>query len=401
MAREAMARSVMPMVGEVAWEAEVHAVQPRLGTGWEAPLLLLLAVGLLSFGLVTLYSASAVLAQSMELPDYHFVVRQATGGAVGMLAIVILARIDYRHLRRLAWPILLLMIAMLIVLVVPGTGAIAPTVNGARRWLYIGPIGVQPSEFAKLALLVWTAALCVKKQDQLPSLSRGLLPFLIVWAIVAGLVFLQPNLSTALLMLLLAGTVVFAGGGRIGHFLLLGVVGLPIVWSQVDGVAYRMRRVMAFLDPTHDPAGASYQIDQALVAMGSGGVFGQGFGRGQQKFGFLPEPHNDFIFAMVGEEWGLLGVTALVVAFVAIALVGYRIAKHAPDLFGYLLAVGMTNLIVVQALLHMMVNLSLVPTTGMALPFLSYGRSNLMVSLAAVGILMSVARASAQPEHGE
>lgn len=399
MARE---RAVaLPMVGEVAWEAEVHALQPNLGTGWEAPVLLLLTVTLLSFGLVTLYSASAVLAQSMELADYHFVVRQATGGAVGMVAVVILARMDYRHLRRLAWPMLLLMTAMLVVQIVPGTETIAPAVNGARRWLTIGPVSIQPSEFAKLALLVWTAALCVKKQDQLPSLSRGLMPFLLVWGVVSGLVFLQPNLSTALLMLLLCGTVVFAGGGRIGHFLLLGVVGLPLVWSQVEGVAYRARRIMAFLDPTHDPAGASYQIDQALVALGSGGVFGLGFGRGQQKFGFLPEPHNDFIFAMVGEEWGLVGVTGLAVLFVGVALVGYRIARQAPDLFGYLLAVGMTNLIVVQALLHMAVNLSLVPTTGMALPFLSYGRSNLLVSLAAVGILMSVARASASAEDAE
>ncbi|HUF12750.1 MAG TPA: putative lipid II flippase FtsW [Longimicrobiales bacterium] len=399
MARERAA--VLPMVGEVAWEAEVHAVQARLGTGWEAPVLLLLTVMLLSFGLVTLYSASAVLAQSMELPDYHFVVRQALGGAVGMVGVVLLARIDYRHLRRLAWPTLMLMIAMLVVQVLPGTQAISPTVNGARRWLEIGPVWIQPSEFAKLALLVWTAALCVKKQDQLPSLSRGLLPFLIVWSVVAGLVFLQPNLSTALLMLLLCGTVVFAGGGRIGHFLLLGVFGLPLVWSQVESVAYRLRRIVAFVDPTHDPAGASYQIDQALVALGSGGVLGLGFGRGQQKFGFLPEPHNDFIFAMVGEEWGLVGITALVAAFVAVALVGYRIARQAPDLFGYLLAVGMTNLIVVQALLHMSVNVALVPTTGMALPFLSYGRSNLLVSLAAVGILMAIARVSIAPEEAE
>ena len=167
------------MVGEVAWEAEVHAVQPKLGTGWEAPVLLLLTVTLLSFGLVTLYSASAVLAQSMALPDYHFVVRQAMGGAVGMVGVVLLARLDYRHLRRLAWPMLVLTTVILLVQVLPGTERIAPTVNGARRWLTMGPVAIQPSEFAKLALLVWTAALCVKKQDQLPSLSRGLLPFLV------------------------------------------------------------------------------------------------------------------------------------------------------------------------------------------------------------------------------
>jgi len=387
----------LPVVGEVAWEAEIRP-ESRLGTGWESPTLLLLVVGLLSFGLVNLYSASAILAQSLELPDYHFLVRQALGAAMGMVGLVVLARIDYRHLRRFSWPILLAVVLALLVLVLPGTDAIAPSTNGASRWLIVGPVALQPSEMAKIGLLIWTAALAVKKQDKLPSLSRGLLPFLIVWGAVAGLVFLQPDLSTAMLILLLAGTVVFAGGARIGHFLVLGVVGLPLVWNQIEDVAYRLRRIMAFLDPSHDPVGVSYQINQSLIAFGSGGLFGLGFGRGQQKFGFLPEPHNDFIFAMVGEEWGLMGAVTLVTAFAAIALIGYRIARQAPDLFGYLLAVGMTNLIVVQALLHMAVNTALVPTTGLTLPFVSYGRSSLLVSLAAVGILMSVARASRREE---
>lgn len=388
----------LPTVGEVAWEAEIDPHASRLGTGWEASVLLLLAVGLLSFGLVTLYSASAVLAQSLDLPDYHFVVRQAAGGAAGMLGLIVLARVDYRHLRRFAWPILLVALVLLFLLIAPGMNGIAPLTKGSRRWLVLGPVTLQPSEIAKLAVLVWTAALAVKKQDRLPSLSRGLLPFLIVWGLTTGMIFLQPDLSSGILILLLAATVVFAGGARIGHFLLLGVVGLPLVWNQIEQVAYRLRRIMAFVDPSHDPVGMSYQINQSLIAIGSGGVFGAGFGRGQQKFGFLPEPHNDFIFAMIAEEWGLLGVAALVLAFLGVALVGYRIARQAPDLFGYLLAVGMTNLIVLQALLHMAVDTALVPTTGLTLPFISYGRSNLLISLAAVGILMSVARAGAGRE---
>jgi len=190
----------------------------------------------------------------------------------------------------------------------------------------------------------------------------------------------------------LAGLVVFAAGARIGHFVALGLVALPLLISQVSGLAYRLDRVRAYRDMNIDVSGLSYQINQALIAMGSGGLIGRGFGHGQQKFGFLPEPHNDFILAMIGEEWGFVGVLMVIVLFALIALIGYRIARHAPDLFGFLLAIGLTNLIVVPAFLHMAVNLSIVPTTGVTLPFFSYGRSSLLVSLAAVGVLVNVAR---------
>ena len=387
MAREAVAAA--------AWGAQPEEPRrSRLGYGWEAPLLLLLTIVLLSFGLVMVYSASAVNAQTLGLADYHFVVRQALGGAVGMVLLVVLAEVDYHWWGRLAWPLLAVTALALAVLVVPGTEAIAPRVNGARRWLTLGPVTVQPSEVAKLVLIAWTAKLAVKKQDLLPSLSRGLMPFLVIWGLIALLVFLEPNLSSALLIVLLAALVVFAAGARIGHFLLLGLVGLPLLWSQVESVQYRLRRVLAFVDPSHDPAGVSYQINQSLIALGSGELFGRGFGRGEQKFGFLPEPHNDFIFAMIGEEWGFLGTALIVLTFGAFGLVGYRVARQAPDLFGFLLAIGVTNLIVVQALLHMAVALALVPTTGVTLPFISYGRSSLLVCLAAVGVLLSVARAA-------
>lgn len=387
MAREAVAAT--------AWGAQPEAPRrSRLGYGWEAPLLLLLTIVLLSFGLVMVYSASAVNAQTLGLADYHFVVRQALGGAIGMVLLVVLAEVDYHWWGRLAWPLVAVTALALAVLVVPGTDAIAPRVNGARRWLTLGPVTVQPSEFAKLVLIAWTAKLAVKKQDLLPSLSRGLMPFLVIWGLIALLVFLEPNLSSALLIVLLAALVVFAAGARIGHFLLLGLVALPLLWSQVESVQYRLRRVLAFVDPSHDPAGVSYQINQSLIALGSGELFGRGFGRGEQKFGFLPEPHNDFIFSMIGEEWGFVGTAALVLMYGVFGLVGYRVARQAPDLFGFLLAIGVTNLIVVQALLHMAVAMALVPTTGVTLPFISYGRSSLLVCLAAVGVLLSVARAA-------
>jgi len=387
-------------VATATWEDLSATGRSRLGKGWEGAVLLLLTLVLLSFGLVMLYSASAAKAQMSGLEDYHYVVRQVAGGAVGLVGLAVLARIDYRHLRRLAWPLLGVVTLLLLVTVLPGTQPIAPEINGARRWLVVGGVTLQPSEFAKLAIVIWTAALAVKKQEKLPSLSRGLLPFLIIWSVVVGLIALEPSLSAAAIVLLLASLVVFAGGARIGHFLVLGLVGLPILWSHVESAAYRMRRVIAFLDPSVDPSGMSYQIRQSLIAVGSGGLFGRGFGRGEQKFGFLPEPHNDFLFAMIGEEWGFLGTFAIVVLFIAFGMVGYRVARQAPDLFGSLLAIGATNVIVVQAFLHMAVNLALIPTTGVTLPFFSYGRSSLLVCLAAVGILISVARAGSRGDLG-
>jgi cell division protein FtsW len=186
--------------------------------------------------------------------------------------------------------------------------------------------------------------------------------------------------------------VVFVAGGRVAHFVFLGLVMAPFVWLQM-GVGFRLARWVAFLNPEADPTGAGFQVRQSLLAIGSGGITGVGFGEGRQKFGFLPEPHNDFIFAMVGEEWGLMGVIFLVGLYLTLILVGFRIARRAADLFGELLAVGLTSLIALHAVLHMSVGLGLVPPTGLALPLISYGRSNLLVTFAAVGMLMAIARA--------
>jgi cell division protein FtsW len=368
----------------------------RLGTGWESAVLLLLTAMLLGIGIVSVYSASAVMAQARGLPDYHFVVRQVSGAALGFVLLLVMAFVDYRRMRMLAWPILFVLLAALLVMLLPVFGDVAQVRNGAGRWLQVGPIAVQPSEFAKLVLIIWTAALAVKKQEHFASLSRGLLPFLLVWGLVSVLIFLQPSMSAAMLVVLLSALVVFAAGARIGHFILLGVAGVPLLWSQIGAAAYRMRRLVAFFDPSTDTAGISYQINQALIAVGSGGIVGRGFGHGVQKFGYLPEPHNDFLYAMITEEWGFVGGFTVITLFAAFALVGYRIARHAQDLFGFLLAVGITNLIAVQAMLHIGVNLALIPTTGVTMPFLSYGRSSLIVCLVGVGILMNVARRSTE-----
>jgi len=349
---------------------------------------------LFTIGLLTLSSATTFLAFQADR-DPHFVLQQAAGGALGLALLVVVSRVPASWWKAMAWPLLGVTWLLLVVLILPGTESIAPPINGARRWLVL-PVGrIQPSDLAKMAMVVWTAALAVKKQAQFRSLRRGLLPFLLVWGAVILPIVAEPDFSTACLVGLLAGIVVFTAGGRIGHFVFLGLLLLPMVVVKL-GHGFRLGRMQAFWNPEYDPAGVGYQVRQSLVAIGSGGLTGVGFGEGQQKFGFLPEPHNDFIFAMIGEEWGLLGILLVVSLYMTLIMVGFRIAQRAPDLFSELLAVGFTSLIALQAVLHMGVGLGLVPNTGLALPLISYGRSNLLVTMVSIGILMSIARS--QPD---
>ncbi len=369
----------------------VPYAETGLGRGWEPAALLGITLLLLSFGLVTLYSTSALLAQRQGLPDYHFVVRQAAGAAVGLVCLFMVSRVPYTWWRHLAWPAVFATWVLLVILVLPGTEAIAPPRNGARRWLDLGPASFQPSELAKVALIVWTAALAIRKQEHFRSLRRGLLPFLVVWSALLVPVLFEPDLSTAFLLAMLGAIVVFAAGGRIGHFVFLALLAYPVAVRQLT-VGFRVDRLLAFRDLEAHAAGAGYQVQQSLIAIGSGGITGVGFGEGRQKFGFLPEAHNDFIFGMIGEEWGLLGVLFLIGLYLTLTLVGFRIARRAPDLFGQLLAIGFTSMIALHAVLHMSVGLGLVPPTGLPLPLVSDGRSNLVVTLLALGILTSVAR---------
>lgn len=367
-----------------------------LGSGWEPAVLMGVTLVLFLFGLITLSSATTFLAFQAGEAAPRFVLQQAMGGAIGLAALVVCSRIPYAWWKHLAWPALGATWLLLILLILPWTVAIAPPINGARRWL-VTPIGrIQPSDLAKIAIVIWTAALAVKKQPHFRSLRRGLLPFLMVWAAVLIPIMLEPDFSTACLIGMMAGIVVFAAGGRVAHFVFLGLLMLPVLVAKLSE-GFRLERIRAFLDPTLDPSGINYQVNQSLIAIGTGGLTGAGFGEGRQKYGFLPEPHNDFIFAMIGEEWGLLGILFVVSLFMTLIMVGFRIAQRAPDLFSELLAVGFTSFIALQAILHMGVGLGLVPNTGLALPLISYGRSNLIVTMAAIGILISIARA--QPDR--
>src|SRR6266550_952756 len=310
-------------------------------TRWETRLLALVAAVLVVFGLTAVYGASSLLTISGGQVGSSFALKQALGAAVGGIVAALLARSDYRKWQGAAWPVLAV-VAVLLVL--------------------------------------------------------PLLPFIVVLAPLVALIFFEPNLSMALLVGLLAGVVLFTAGARIGHFLAVAVVAPPILFGAVASAQYRLARVVTFLNPGSAPSEATWQVHQSLVGMGAGRLFGVGLGQGQQKLGYLPYAYSDFIFSTIGEEWGFLGVLALIVLFGTFAWLGFRIAKSAGDPFGRLLAVGLTGMVGITAVLHIGVTLALLPATGITLPFISYGRSSLFVALVATGVLISIGRGRRAPD---
>jgi cell division protein FtsW len=356
--------------------------------GPEARLLLLITACLLAFGLATVYSASAILAQSKNLGGTFFFVRQLAGVAIGIVTLAVFAKVDAELWSRYAWPLMLLTIILLLITILPFTESIAPRIRGSRRFL-IGS-SLQPSELGKIAVIVWTAMLVVRKGDRLRRLTKGLLPFLVIVGLLDVLVALEPDLSVAMMYTLIMGIVLFAGGVRIGHFVVLGVVAIPLLWGQMQRLNYTILRMTAFFDPGSAPAQVSDQLRQSLIAVGSGQLLGLGFGRGRQQLGFLPLAYDDFIAGSIGEEWGFIGLALLILAFAAYAYLGFRIARKARSPFLQLTAVGITATVVITAYLHIGVAIGLLPTTGLTLPFISFGRSNMVLSLLMTGILVNI-----------
>ncbi|MGB5302091.1 MAG: putative lipid II flippase FtsW [Gemmatimonadota bacterium] len=353
--------------------------------------LLAVTLSLVAFGLLSVYSASSYVAQVQGLEDSHYLFQQVSRAGVGLVILAVASVVNYRLYQSLAWPLLGLTVLLLILLLFPGTEAIAPRINGARRWLDLG-VTVQPSELAKISVVLWTAAVAVKKQDRLQSFRYGLLPFLLVVGLVCLLVLLEPHFSATVMIAAVAATVLFTAGARFGHFAMLGAAALPVLWMQVMGSGYRMARVTAFMNPDSSAAAGGYQLKQSLMAVGSGGLFGVGFGRSSLKMSYLPEPQNDFIFSIIAEEWGFVGAAAVILLFLAWALLGLRIARAAPDLYGRLVAVGITALVAFAAFGHIGVALGLLPTTGINLPFISAGGTNLILMLGMTGILLNVSK---------
>lgn len=368
--------------------ATVADVRYRWYMGTEARLLLLITSCLLAFGLATVYSASAILAQTKDLGGSYFFLRQLAGVAAGIVALAMFAKVDAELWSRYAWPLMLLSMLLLLLIILPFTESIAPRIRGSRRFL-IGS-SLQPSELGKIAVIVWTSMLVVKKGDTLRRLTKGLLPFLIVIGVMDVLVALEPDLSIAMMYTLIMGIILFAGGVRIGHFVVLGIIAIPLLWGQMQRLNYALLRMTAFFDPGSAPTHVSDQLRQSLIAVGSGQIFGLGFGKGRQQLGFLPLAYDDFIAGSIGEEWGFVGILAVILAFATYAFLGFRIAKNARSPFLQLMAVGITSTVVITAFLHIGVAIGLLPTTGLTLPFISYGRSNMVLSLLMTGILANI-----------
>jgi cell division protein FtsW len=364
---------------------------------WETRLLGVVTLVLLVFGIAATYGASSLVTVNGRSVGMGFAWRQLSGALLGGILLLVLSRIDYTRWRRWAWPLLGATVALLLVPLLPFTHAIAPTINGARRWVDAGLINFQPSELARLAVVIWCAMLASKKGEQVREFKKGVLPFMVILGLVAALIGLEPNLSMATLVALLGGIVLFASGAKIGHFLILGAVGVILVFHRIADAQYRLARVHTFLNPGQGNLEGGFQIHQSLVGIGSGRILGVGFGQGQQKLGYLPYAYSDFLFSTIGEEWGFLGVCLVVALFALFCWLGFRIAKTAADPFGQYLAVGLTATVGLTAFMHMAVSLGLMPTTGLTLPFMSYGRSSQVISLAGTGILISVGRLRWRP----
>jgi cell division protein FtsW len=364
---------------------------------WETRLLGGVTAVLLVFGIAASYGAASLVTVQGQTAGLEFAARQLLGAMLGGALLLIASRVDYYRWQQLAWALLLLTIGLLLIPLLPFTHGISPAVNGARRWIDLGPVNFQPSELARLAVVIWCAMLASKKGAQVREFKKGILPFILILGLVSLLILLEPNLSMATLVALLGGLVLFASGAKIGHFILLGGTAVILVFHQIRDAQYRLARLVTFLNPGDATTEAGFQIHQSLVGIGSGGIFGTGFGQGQQKLGYLPYAYSDFLFSTIGEEWGFVGVFAVVFLFALFCWLGFRIARTAADPFGRYLAVGLTATIGLTAFMHMAVSLGIMPTTGLTLPFMSYGRSSQVISLLGTGILINIGRQRGRP----
>ena len=345
-------------------------------------------VGLIAFGVVMVYSASAVYANNMFGNGFHFLIRQTVFAVAAFAVLIIFTRVDIGLLRRSTYPVLLVAV-FLMVAVALGFGRSA---GGATRWLAVGPVSVQPAELAKLAMIMWLAHSLAKKSDRVRTFSIGFLPHVLVAGLLMLLCLAQPDFGSAVMIALLTFVVLFAAGAKAGYLLGCVLLALPVGYAAIASSPYRMRRITAFLEPFEHRQGAGYQITESLMSFGSGGWTGVGLGDGRQKLLFLPEAHTDFISAIIGEELGFIGVVLLCAAFGWVVFRGLRAAWRAQDEYSGYLAAGMTLFIGLQAFTNLAVAMGLLPTKGLALPFVSYGGSSLLVNAAAAGIILNTSR---------
>jgi cell division protein FtsW len=352
------------------------------------PVLFIATILLVGLGVVMVYSASAVVMMERYQRPYLFLTKQAMWAALGVAALGLIMRLDYRHYRQPAviWTCLgVVGLGLLVVL-------FSQPVGGAKRWFAFGGLGIQPSELAKLAAIFFIAAMLERRMHRINDAGYALLPIGIVVGGLVALILLEPDFGTSASLVLIAAVMVFAAGVNYRYIAGVALCSLPVVAFLVLGTAYRRQRVLTFLDPWRDPRGAGFQIIQSLYAIGTGGVHGKGVMNGVQKLFYLPEPHTDFIYSVIAEELGLIGATIVLLCFATIAWRGVRVALRAPDSFGAFLALGVTTMIAAQAFFNISVALGLLPTKGIPLPFVSFGGSSLLVNLLGMGILLNVSQ---------
>lgn len=345
---------------------------------------------LLIFGLVVLSSAGIVEGQKKFGSSYYYLSHQLLYGVLpGLGLMFLLSKIDYKFWKKISLPILFGALFLMVLVFMPNLGY---DLKGATRWLNIGGFSFQPSEVLKLSLIIYLAAWFGNRDERIKNWTYGMAPFFIVLVFIGTLLFLQPDIGTLIIVSLISFTIYFLAGSSIKHFLIIILVAISILAIGIAVEPYRFNRIKAFIDPSIDPRGISYQVNQSMISIGSGGMFGVGFGKSTQKFGFLPEVVNDSIFAVVAEELGFIGATFLIFLFVIFAFLMVQTAQGISDKFGRLLVMGMVAWVVGQAFINMAAISGLVPLTGIPLPFVSYGGSAMMVLLAGMGVVLSVAK---------
>ncbi len=358
------------------------------------PLLLGAVLALVCLGLVMVYSSSAISAQDKVGDSFFYLKRQLVAAGLGLLAMAVALQIGYRRFARLAYPLLLLAIALLIAVLIPGVGT---SVGGAHRWIRFPGVSIQPAEIAKVAWVVYLAYSLAKKREKVATFSVGFLPHVAMGGVLVALCMGQPDFGSAVGLLFLLFVLLFAAGTKVSYLVGSVLVAIPLGYHAIASSPYRMKRVLAFLDPWAHRHDIGYQVAESLMSIGSGGLFGLGLGDGRQKLFFLPEAHTDFIFSIIGEELGLAGVLLVVGLYAIILWRGTKAALHASEPFGCYLALGITALIGFQAVVNMSVAMGLLPTKGLTLPFVSYGGSSLIALMGGVGLLLSVSASARAP----
>jgi len=355
--------------------------------------LILSVSALIAIGIIMVFSSSFSYALVNYNDGYHFLKRILAWTVVGSFAMTFCAKFPYWQWKRFAKLILIASLVLLVTVLTP----LGKELNGAQRWIGVGSLTVMPSEVAKFAVVIYLSASIEQKKEKMQSFIHGTIPYLLLIGLFFGLIYMQPDFSTAFVVAVVMMALVFVGGMKMSHFVGLasggaaGIVGL-LVYFFLSGNSYKAKRITAFLDPWADASGTGYQVIQSLLALGSGGLFGRGLGRSIQKHFYLPEPQNDFIFAIIGEELGFIGCTFILLLFAVLIWRGIRIAMNAPDLFGCLVATGFVAVITIQVLINIAVATSSMPATGLPLPFISFGGNTLVIFMALCGIVLNISR---------